>query len=178
MYCCGQSRTCPYTSGGSVKSPSTARAYGSSSSFAGLCRAPVQGSQRPCTRNPYRCPGRTPGTKPCQISCVSSVSEHRVSPPSESKRHSSTASAPCAHSAKLVPAVPSGPWWNRAPSGCEDPGHTTGPGRAEARTGCPGARPFTCPFGCPFSRPFDRPFAGPPCCPFGGGPVTSGAGAA
>ncbi|CAM5704437.1 hypothetical protein SALBM217S_04748 [Streptomyces griseoloalbus] len=48
--CSGQSRTCPYTSGGSTKSPSTARAYGSSSSFAGFQRPPVHGSQRPCTR--------------------------------------------------------------------------------------------------------------------------------
>ncbi len=48
----GQSRTWPYTSGGRVNVPSTARAYGSSSSFAAFQRAPVQGSQRPCTRYP------------------------------------------------------------------------------------------------------------------------------
>ncbi|CAM5503278.1 hypothetical protein SCYAM73S_04163 [Streptomyces cyaneofuscatus] len=48
--CWGQSRTCPYTSGGRVKVPSTARAYGSRSSLAAFQRAPVHGSQRPCTR--------------------------------------------------------------------------------------------------------------------------------
>src|SRR3954468_22564068 len=66
----------------------------------------------------------TPGTKPCQISWVSSVSRARVSLPSASNRHSSTASAPPAHSAKLVPATPSGPTRNRAPNGVGAPGHT------------------------------------------------------
>ncbi len=63
--------------------------------------------------------GPHPGTKPCQISCVSSVSRTRLSlapRPRPSKRHSSTASAPPAHSAKFVPATPSGPVRKRAPA--------------------------------------------------------------
>src|SRR5216683_1605471 len=40
--------------------PSTARAYGSSSSLCGLHRNPADGFHGPSTRYPYRCPGPTP----------------------------------------------------------------------------------------------------------------------
>ncbi len=57
----GSAKVWPNTASSQRTSPSTALAYGSMRSLAGLDRWPWIGSQAPCTRKPYRWPGPMSG---------------------------------------------------------------------------------------------------------------------
>src|SRR5450759_1321666 len=88
-----------------------ARAYGSTSSLAWLCRSPDAGSHGPYTRNPYSWPAVTPAMCPCQTpySGPSSAIRRSRQPPGATPfdagliRHSSTAVACEANTATSAP---------------------------------------------------------------------------
>ena len=68
----------------------------------GLKRRPCRGSHGPSARIAVALAGPTPGISPCQTPRVCSVSWCRVSTPSSSNRHSQTAVASGAQTAKFV----------------------------------------------------------------------------
>ena len=110
--CCGQSRTCPYTSGAARnRRPPPARTGPAAASPGSSGRRSTGPSGRaPGSRSAARAAPRARSRARSRASARSAATPGlRVRRPSSSNRHSSTASAPPAHSAKLVPATPSGP---------------------------------------------------------------------